>query len=84
MSDKVKLFMVIIEDRHTDVTVHPFSNEGVAIEEANRVAKELGREHDFYEEHDYGKNDGWLYYANYSCEGDSVRVVEAELDKMIA
>lgn len=84
MSDKVKLFLVIIEDRHTDVAVHPFSDAGVAIEEAKRVAKELGHEHDHYEEHDYGKDAGWLFHANYSCEDDSVRVVEAELDKMIA
>jgi hypothetical protein len=82
MNDKV--FLVIIEDRHTDVTVHPFSDAGVAIEEAKRVAEEYGRENDYYEEHDYGKDDGWLFFARYTGEGDSVRVVEAELDEMIA
>lgn len=76
----MKLFLLIVEDRHTDVLVFPFSNEQMAINEAKRIAKERCRDAEDYEEHPYGKDDGWLFYANYSCESDSVRVVEAQLD----
>lgn len=76
----MKLFMVIIEDRHADVKAHPFSDAEKAIETAKRVAKNLASHEDDYEEHDY---QGWLFCAVYSCEGDCVRVVETELDKEI-
>ncbi len=79
----MKIYIVIIEDRHTDVTVHPFTTSETAISEAKRIAKEYCRYEEDYEEHDYGKDDGWLFYAQYSCESDHVRVVEVELDKTI-
>jgi len=79
----MKLYAVIINDRHTDVSVHPFTNAEKAISEAKRVAKKYCRDEEDYEEHDYGKDDGWLFYANYSCEVDSVRVTEIEVDKEI-
>lgn len=79
----MELYIVIIEDRHADTTAHPFTHKDTAIEAARRLAKEYCRDDEDYEEHDYGKDDGWLFFANYSCEGDSIRVVTAELDKAI-
>ncbi len=38
MSDKI--YIVIWEDRHTDVTVHPFTDPDEAIAEAKRIAME--------------------------------------------
>ena len=79
----MKLYIVIWEDRHSDVTAHPFTDSDKAIAEAKRIAKEYAREEGDYEEHDYGRDADWIFYAQYSCEGDHVRVVIAELDKEI-
>ena len=79
----MKLYIVIIEDRHSDTTTYPFTCPLIAVLEANRVAKEYCRYDGDYKERDYGKDSGWLFYANYSCEGDSVRVITTELDKQI-
>ena len=76
-----KIYIVIWEDRHTDVTAHPFTDKQTAITEARRTAHAFAKEPDDYQEHDYGKNSGWLFYAGYSCESDCVRVVEVEMDK---
>ena len=74
----MEIFIVIIEDRHCDVTAHPFSNQDKAIEYAKAKAKEYCRYEEDYEEEDI---DGWIFYAKYSCESDSVRVVKTTLDK---
>lgn len=79
----MELYIVIIEDRHADTTAHPFTDKEKAIAEAKRVAKEYCRHPEDYQEHDYGRDDGWLFYADYSCESDSVRVITTELDKEI-
>lgn len=77
----MKIYNVIIEDCHTDTTVHPFSTPERAMSEAKRAAEELsGYNFNHYEEEIV---DGWLFYAICSSEDDSVRVVEAELDKEI-
>ncbi len=79
----MKIYIVIIEDRHIDVVAYPFANATLAISEAKRKAKEFCRFPEDYSEHDYGKDAGWLFYANCSCEGDSVKVITTELDKKI-
>jgi hypothetical protein len=81
--DDMKLYVVIIEDSSDDVAVHPFSDPNAAVESARRIAKEYCRNEAYYEEHDYGRGEGWLFFANYSCEGDSVMVVPAVLDKAL-
>ena len=78
-----ELYVVIIEDRHSETTAHPFTDKEKAIREAKRIAKKYCRRSEDYKEHDYGKNEGWLFFANYSCESDNVRVVTTELDKEI-
>ena len=79
----MKIYIVIIKDRHTDTTAHPFTDPGEAIDWARSKAKEYARQPEDYEEHDYGKDEGWLFYADYSCEGDHTRVVTTELDQEI-
>lgn len=75
------IYLVIVEDRHCDTTVYPFSDKEKAIAYAKKLAKAYCRVPAYYEEHDYGKDEGWLFYADYSCEGDNVHVVTAILDK---
>lgn len=77
----MEIYIVIIEDRHAESTVHPFADKDKAVSEARRVAKKYCRHPEDYEEHDYM---GWLFYATYSCESDSVRVLAATMDKEIA
>lgn len=79
----MEIYIVVVEDRHTDVEVHPFTDKEKAISKAKRVAKEYCRHEEDYKEHDYGKDVGWLFYAQYSCESDNVRVVTTTLDKEI-
>jgi hypothetical protein len=74
----LKVFIVIVEDRHCDVLAYPFFDKDAAINEAKRIAKQYAS-NDFYEEHDYGRGEGWLFYANYSVEGDCVRVIETNV-----
>jgi hypothetical protein len=74
----MKIYIAIWKDRHSDTTAHPFEDKDVAIEWARSKAKEYDR-FDDYEEHDYGKDQGWVFYADYSCEGDCIYVVESEL-----
>lgn len=77
----MELYIVIIEDHHTDTSVHAFSNKDRAISEAKKIAKELCRFPDDYHEYNYGRDSGWLFYAEYSCENDSVRVMQITLDE---
>ena len=73
-------YLVIWKDRYSDTTAHPFSNKDKAITEARRIAKEYCKYHEDYKENHI---DGWLFYAQYSCEGDHVMVVEAIMDNDI-
>jgi hypothetical protein len=76
----MKIYCVIIEDRHADVMVYPFTDPEVAISEARRIAKDFCRHEEDYQELDVGRAAGWLFYAVYSGD-DHVRVVTTELDK---
>lgn len=85
------IFVVMIEDRHADVEIHLISDFKVALEYASEVAHDScrsGRHYDpDYFEEEYRSPptimDNWgkcHYYARYSTEGDSVKVLEVELD----
>lgn len=86
MQDRIPLYTAIWNDRHSDTTVHSFSDRDAAIKWAKAKVKECieqwpGREDDLDEElTDSMKAGGWIYYGCYSCEGDSIRVVRHELD----
>ncbi len=72
----MKIYLVLIEDRHTDTQAFPFSTAEAAIAYARVVATERAREEGPRE----GKVTGWLYYAVYAGDSDCVWVIEKELD----
>jgi hypothetical protein len=67
-----RVFVVILEDRHIDVSVEAFAREVDAIERA----REIVAEYDYKPDEVVDLIDGWLFHALLSCEGDSVRVEE--------
>jgi hypothetical protein len=70
------IFVVIIEDRHSDVEVLAYTGRDDAIKMARKTAKKYCCFEDSYEEDESAEH----FYATYSCEGDSVRVEEVELN----
>lgn len=79
----MKIFCVIIEDRHTDTDVQVFSEAQAALDYARSWAKESATHDEDYEEQQITEGmaeDGWIFFAEYSCESDSVRVVVRGLD----
>ena len=72
----MKVYVVVLEDRHIDIQVEVFKDRGEAIAEAKRQAKDGCRYGEDYKEHNY---DGWEFHADFSCEGDCVFVKEVEL-----
>jgi len=79
------VYVVMINDRHADPDVLVFSTKELAIEAAKNAVTECAR-HEEDIQWDYELNPsmirhGWIFYVPYSCEGDSVRVMERELDK---
>jgi len=79
----MEIYIAIWKDRHRDTTAHPFTDADKAVEWAKAKAKDYARDPVDYEERDYGKDDGWIFYADYSCEGDCIYVTKTELDKEI-
>lgn len=73
----VIVYIAIVEDRHTNTEVYPFSIAEAAIDFARETARQYARTEADVEETPI---DGWLYHATYSTEGDSVRVVAKDLD----
>ena len=71
----MRVYCVITEDRHTDTQVEVYADKQVALNRANQIADMSG-------DGDYDESDiaGWLYFATYSCEGDSVRVIERTME----
>ena len=77
----MSIYIVIVEDRHTDAQVWPFSTAAKTIHEAIKIGKAGARSPEDYQEYPNPLDEGWVFYAQYSGEGDCVRVVKAELDK---
>ena len=73
----MKIYNVIIDDRHCDTTPKPFISKDAAIDYARSKANEYCSYPEDFEESEI---DGWLYHATYSCEGDSVWVTEHDVD----
>lgn len=74
----MKIYQVIIEDRHCDPKAIPFVNKDKAIEYAKNFAEEQAAEASWREvvEKDF---DGYLYCATWSFEEDWISVGEEEL-----
>jgi len=73
------VWIVIIEDRHADAEVLPYTNMPAAISTAWEWA---GTDSGTTEEEitDAMARDGWILCLSVGLESDSVRVVERELD----
>ena len=73
----INVFLVIIEDRHVDPEYHLYLYENTALDFAKSTATQLCNDNDEpYEEKDYGD----LFFVNFSCEGDHVRMVKTSLN----
>lgn len=77
--DAFEIYIVAVEDRHSDIALYPFTNKEKAIEESRRIASNYSQHSGYYEERVYGST----FAITYSCEGDSVSVITAFLDKEI-
>ena len=73
------IYIVILEDRHIDVEVTPFTTAAEAIKEAKFQAHEACRFASDYKENPELCTNDWVFAATYSCEGDNVRVVRKTL-----
>jgi len=76
------LFVVIIQDRHTDVDAEVFNTSEAAIAYAKKSVEQYCRHKEDIEE---GLNEemirgGWVYYCRYSCESDCVYVMKKMLN----
>jgi hypothetical protein len=70
----MELYVVIVNDRHTDTAAYPFSTEAAALDFARRTA-------DGWLVEDSEPPDGWLYYAEHPTESDSIWVVRKFVDE---
>lgn len=76
----MKLYVVIWEDRHTDVGVYLFSDSSKAIEWAEKQIKKTSDVIPSNQVEPHQKRYGWIYYFCYSSEGDCISIVEKEVD----
>jgi hypothetical protein len=74
----MKVFVVIVEDRHYDVRVHLFSDRDAAVAWAKEKAKDYCNHIEDYEEREVP---GYEVVIGYSCEGDNIAVIGKELDE---
>ena len=71
-----EVFIVVIQDRHGEVEIHPFSDAQMAVDLAWAnvpVGTEAARMNEAMVE------DGWMLYLPYGTEGDFVRVIRRKL-----
>jgi len=71
------IYVVMVQDRHTDTEPWVFDTAKAAIAAARQLAQELARRTEDYVEKPVA---GWLFHARYSFEGDAVWVVAKELN----
>lgn len=72
----MRVYVAMVQDRHTDVDAQVFSTPESAKEYARNVAVSLGGGEPLEERHDM---EGWDYYARYGEEGDCVWVFPREV-----
>lgn len=70
-------WIVLVEDRHSDVNAVPFTTEAAAITAARDAAGSDASEEPL---NDAMRRDGWVLYLPYGTEGDCVRVVKRAMD----
>ena len=75
------VWIVLIEDRHSDVEALPFSSEERAVE----YARVMGERSDGAQPAELTpgmRQDGWVLYVPYGTEGDDIRVVKRTMDEV--
>ena len=70
-------WIVIVEDRHSDVDALPFSTEAAAVAEARDSVPDDAEEGRLT---DGMRKSGWVLLLSYGTEGDCVRVVKRTMD----
>lgn len=78
----MEIFVVILEDRHTDTDAEVFSDSTKAIAYARKQANEYADDGVDETLTDAMRQAGWIHHGCYSCEGDHVRVMRKTLDKV--
>lgn len=73
----MEVWIVLVEDRHSDVDARPFSSEGRAAEYARSQVDDTDLPDEL---NDAMRRDGWVLYIPYGTEGDHVRVVKRTMD----
>lgn len=71
-----KVYTILIQDRHADTEAEVWKDKEKAIERGRSLAKEYCRFPEDYEEKQVAD---WVFYAVYSCEEDSITVLETEV-----
>ena len=71
------VWIVLVEDRHTDVDAVPFSTEERAVEYARKQAPDDATSGPL---NDAMRRDGWVFYLPYGSEGDCIRVIKRTMD----
>lgn len=80
------IYVVMVEDRHTDTEAHLFSTPEKAIAYAQGVLDDNSDSAEYVDPDDARMSDedlaaaGWLFYGCYSSEGDCVWVTPATVD----
>lgn len=72
----MKVYLVIVKDRHCDLGVDVFASEDDAIERCENIAIEYCRHDEDLKQVDVP---GTLLHIKYSCENDYVEVLEREI-----
>lgn len=76
----MNVYVLIIEDRHCDVDAHVYASKEEAIERARTIANQYCKWGEVDETLTGSmRQSGWVYHGIYSCENDSVTVLEREV-----
>jgi hypothetical protein len=82
--NKTEIWIVVIDDRHTDPEVTVFTDAAAATAFAERQIQNYAHHPELIEPEDRELNKamtdaGWIWYCRYSSEGDSAWVIRSEL-----
>ena len=71
----MKLWIVVVIDRHVDPMIEAWTDPGAAVERCKFLALEAADPEDI----EGSQIDGWLYHCSMGGEGDHAYVFESEL-----
>ena len=74
------IYIVVVEDRHIDTAIFPYSSLELALEQYDEYIDGLEQE----DPEDVGADmNYYLRYFQYNQEGDSIYIIKKELDKTL-